>query len=229
MCPVARAALPGAVQRVKAAVGEVVFVPVTVVASPRCISHDVGDVGEEFGFLVKMNGQAHAGVERGVGRVEVVVPKFVTRVVSIGRQIKDKSATLTQTLVRSFYQFQGGVDGITRQSGDEKEPVFLPRERLHRFSSERSIIVRNPVISADGTVVGAAKQRQFLVKTGLIVAARYTQWNAFRGYEVVESVHRGSVLQHLKEGGCEEGVELISIDRLACWRARSVEQEHTVK
>ena len=39
--PVSRPALPRSVQRVKAAVGQVISVPITVITSPRCVAHDV--------------------------------------------------------------------------------------------------------------------------------------------------------------------------------------------
>ncbi len=85
MRPIPRTALPRRVQCIESSVGEVIPIPITVVAAPGGITHDVGNVGDELRLLVKHHRQPHASVEGGVGRVEVIVPELVPRTVSIGR------------------------------------------------------------------------------------------------------------------------------------------------
>ena len=41
-----------------------------------------------------MNRQAHALVERCIGRVQVIVPKFVARIVPVGGQIEHEGTSL---------------------------------------------------------------------------------------------------------------------------------------
>ena len=221
--------MPRRVQRVKPAVGQVVSVPVAVVAAPRCVTHHVGNVGDELGFLVEENGQPHASVEGGVGGVEVVVPEFVPGFVSVRGQVEDKGPTLAEALVGTFDEVKGRINGVAGQSRDEKEAVLASCEGLHRFPCQRTVVVGAPIVGTDGAVVGAAQKGEFLVEAGLVVATRHAQWNALGGHQVVQAVHGTSVLQHLEEGRGEVSVELIPIDGFSRWGARLVEQEDTVE
>ena len=186
VCPITRPALPRGIKGVKTTVGQVISVPVAVVASPRSIPHHVGDVGDELGLLIEHDREPQASVEGGVGRVEVVVPKFVTRIVPVRRQIKHEGPSLSEALVGTLDELERGIDGVPRESGDEEKAVLASRERFHRFSSERPVVVVEPIISSDGSVVSAAKQGQFLVKTRLVVAARNAERHAFCRDEVIE-------------------------------------------
>ena len=144
--PKPRTALPRRIERVKPAVRQIIAIPVTVVASPRCIPHHVGDVCDEFCFFIEFNGQSHAPVQGGVGGVEVVVPKLVPRSVPVGSQVQDIGPSLTQTVVGALDQLERRIDGVSRESGDEEEPVFASCERFHRFACKRPVVVIEPII-----------------------------------------------------------------------------------
>ena len=119
--------------------------------------------------------------------------------------------------------------GVAREPCDEEETVFASGEGFHGFARQWSVVVRSPVIRADGAVVRPSQKGQFLVKAGLVVAARNTKRYALRRHEVVEAVHRGSVLKHLEEGRCKVCVELISVDGLTGGRPGLIEHKHTVE
>ena len=86
-----------------------------------------------------------------------------------------------------------------------------------------------PVVGADRTVVGAAQQGQFLVKTRLIVPTRYAKGDALGRHEVIQFTQRAAVLEHFEEWIGEICVELVSVDGLAGWGSRGVEQENAVQ
>ena len=228
MVPIARTALPGGVEGVKTAVGQVVPVPISVVAAPRGVPHHVGDVGDEFRLFVEQHGHAHAA-ERGVRRVEVVVPKLVAGVVSVGGEVKDEGALVAEALVGAFDEVEGRFNRVAREASDQKEAVLASGERLHGFAGQRSVVVRPPVIGTDGAVVRPTEKGQFLVEAGLVVAARNTKRYAFGRHEVVEAVHRAPVLEHLEEGRREVRVELISINGLPGGRSGLIEHEHAIE
>ena len=101
-----------------------VSVPVHRRCSPTKHSHDVGNIGEKIGFLVKLNGPAHAGEGR-VGGVEIVVPKLVARFISIGCHVENEGSPLTQAVVGSLDEVEGGVHGVARQLATRKKPYLL--------------------------------------------------------------------------------------------------------
>ena len=217
MIPISRTALPRGIKGVKTAVWEVISVPIAIVAAPRGIPHHVGDVGYEFSFFIKQYWQAHAGIERCVGDIEVIVPKLVARFISIRGQVQNKRAALTEALVGSLNQFNGRIHGVARESGHEEKSVLAPCKRFHGLSCEWSVAVRIPIIPTHRAVVSSSKEREFLVKTRFVIAARNTKRYAFGGHEVIQTVGRTAVLQHFKKWRREIGVELVSVDGLPCW------------
>ena len=188
MVPVARTALPCSVQRVKPAVWQVVSVPVAVVAAPRSIAHHARDVCDKFGFFVKENGQAH-GAKGGVGCVQVVVPELVAGIVAVGGQVQHEGTLLTEALVGALNKVKRRFHRVTGEASHEEKTVLGPCERFHGFARQWPIVVGSPVVAADGAVVGASEQGQFLVKARLVVSTRDAQWNPLCGHEVVEAVH----------------------------------------
>ena len=168
MVPIARTALPRSVQRVKPAVWQVVSVPIAVVAAPRSITHHARDVCHKFGFFVEENGQAH-GAEGGVGYVQVVVPELVAGLIAVGGQVQHEGALLTEALVGALNEVEGRFHCVAGEAGHEEKTVFGPRKRLHGLTSQGAVVVGSPVVAADGAVVGASEQGQFLVKARLVV------------------------------------------------------------
>ena len=78
---------------------------------------------------------------------------------------------MTQAVVGSLDEVEGGVHGVARQSGDEEKAVFATREGLHRFTSKRPIGVRPPIISPNGAVVRSTQKGKLLVKTCFVITS----------------------------------------------------------
>ena len=132
-------------------------------------------------------------------------------------------------MVGSINEFERCIHCVASQSRDEKESVLTSLERLDGLTGKRAIIVGAPVIIANGTVVGAAQQGEFLVKTRFVIAPRNTEGDALCCDQVVESICGRAVLQHFKERCGEVSVELVSVDGFPRWRTGGVEQENTVQ
>ena len=163
--------MPRRIEGVKPAVWEVIPVPVAIVAAPRGITHHVGDIGDEIGFFIKQHGQAHTGVEGCVGEIEIIVPKLVTRFISIRGQVQNKRTALTEALVGPFYEFNGRIYGVARESGHKEESILAPRERFHGFSCEWPVAVSRPIIPSYRAVVSTPKKRELLVETRFVISS----------------------------------------------------------
>ena len=68
-----------------------------------------------------------------------------------------------------------------------------------------------------------------MVKTRFIVPTRYTKGDALGRHEVIQFAQRAAVLEHFEEWIGEIRVELVSVDGLAGWGSRGVEQKHSVQ
>ena len=75
-------------------------------------------------------------IERGVGHVEVVVPEFVPRTVSIGGQVEHVRAPFTKASIGLLDEPEGRFDGISRQPRDQEEALLVAVEALHRTTGE---------------------------------------------------------------------------------------------
>ena len=115
-------------------------------------------------------------------------------------------------MVGSLDEFQRRVHRVARQSGDQEESVLAASERFHGFARQRPVVVVEPIVRTDGTVVGSTQQRQFLVKTRFVVSSGHTQGNPLCGDQIVQLIRGGPVLQHFEERKGEVCVELVSID-----------------
>ena len=73
--------------------------------------------------------------------------------------------------VGAFNEVEGRFDGVAREPCDQEETVLASSKGFHGFARQRSVVVRPPVIRADGAVVRPSQKGQFLVKAGLVVAA----------------------------------------------------------
>ena len=166
--------------------------------------------------------------QRCVGRVEVVVPQFVARPVSVRCQIQHVGSSGPQALIGPLDQVQGGVEGVPRQTRHEEKAMLGSGEPFHRLACQRSVCMRCPPILTNAPVVRSTNQRQFLVKTGLVVATGDAERDPLRGHKEVE-VRRGTpVRQHRPKWNVEMRLERLPVDGLRRGYVASVENENPV-